>query len=58
VDKLTRAERSRARYALETAFNGPVLPVSAASGEGLKELWKLIDRLLSNQPSKLTPRSR
>lgn len=56
LDKLTRAERPRVRLALETAFNGPVLSVSAASGEGLKDLWKLIDRLLSRQPPRLHPR--
>jgi hypothetical protein len=26
-------------------FEHPVLPVSADTGEGLDELWKLIDRL-------------
>jgi GTP-binding protein len=56
LDKLTRAERPRARKRLEAAFNGPVLPVSAASGEGLKELWTLIDRLLSKHPPRLNPR--
>ena len=58
VDKLTRAERTRAQHALDHAFNGPVLPVSAASGEGLKDLWILIERLLSSHPPKLTPRLR
>ena len=56
LDKLTRAERQRATRTLETAFNGTVLPVSAATGEGLKELWKLIDRLLSKHPPRLKPR--
>lgn len=56
LDKLTRAERPRARLELETAFKGPVLPVSAATGEGLKDLWTLIDRLLSRQPPRLLPR--
>jgi GTP-binding protein len=56
VDKLTRAERQRASRKLDTAFNGPVLPVSAASGEGLKDLWQLIDRLLSKHPPRLNPR--
>jgi len=55
-DKLTRAERTRVERALETAFNGPVLPVSAATGEGLKDLWKTMDRLLSSHPSRLRPR--
>jgi GTP-binding protein len=56
MDKLTRAERPRVTRTLETAFNGPVLPVSAATGEGLKELWTLIDRLLSRHPPRLNPR--
>ena len=56
LDKLTRAERQRASRKLDTAFNGPVLPVSAASGEGLKDLWQLIDRLLSKHPPRLNPR--
>jgi GTP-binding protein len=58
IDKLTRAERTRGQQALESAFNGPVLPVSAVSGEGLKDLWRLIARLLSNHPPRLTPRPR
>jgi GTP-binding protein len=58
IDKLTRAERTRAQRTLESAFNGPVLPVSATSGEGMKDLWRLIARLLSNHPPKLTPRPR
>ena len=58
IDKLTRAERTRGQRALDTAFNGPVLPVSAATGEGLKDLWTLIERLLSNHPPRLTPRPR
>ena len=49
VDKLTRAERSRAQQAFERAFTSPVVPVAAATGEGLKELWILIRRLL-NRP--------
>jgi GTP-binding protein len=58
MDKLTRAERSRAQHAFERAFLGPVLPVSAATGEGLKELWILIARLLSSHPPPPThPRS-
>ena len=57
-DKLARAERTRAQRELETAFNGPVLPVSAVSGEGMKDLWKTMDRLLSSHPPSLTPRRR
>jgi GTP-binding protein len=54
-DKLTRAERSRAQHAFERAFTTPVLPVAAVSGEGLRELWTLIRRLLnSSRPPKPT----
>ncbi len=45
VDKLTRAERLRHARELESLFDAPVLLVSAQSGEGLEELWKLIARL-------------
>jgi GTP-binding protein len=46
VDKLTRAERQRHLRDVEAHHQGPVLPVSAATGEGLDELWKQIARLL------------
>jgi len=45
VDKLSRAERLRAIRALEAVFEHSVLPVSAVTGEGLDELWTLIERL-------------
>ena len=45
VDKLTRAERARHSRQLDTLFAGPVPLVSAHSGEGLEELWKLIVKL-------------
>jgi GTP-binding protein len=51
VDKLARGERIRAMRELESVFDAPVLPVSAASGEGLDELWKLIDRLVNTRNS-------
>ena len=47
VDKLTRAERARHSRQLDTLFAGPVLLVSAHTGEGLEELWKLIVKLPS-----------
>ena len=47
VDKLTRAERTRHARELESAFERPVLLVSADTGEGLDELWKMIARLPS-----------
>jgi GTP-binding protein EngB required for normal cell division len=48
IDKLARGERIRALRELESAFQHPVLPVSAATGEGLDELWTLIDKLANN----------
>lgn len=46
IDKLSRAELDRALRAWKTSLNTPVRPVSAANGEGLEDLWKLISRLL------------
>jgi GTP-binding protein len=51
IDKLSRSERQRAMRTNDAVFEHPVLPVSAATGEGLDELWKLIDRLLSSRPA-------
>jgi len=48
IDKLSRAERRKALGQLESVFEDAVLPCSAATGEGLDELWKLIDRLANN----------
>ena len=45
VDKLTRADRARHARELESLFDGPVLLVSAETGEGLDALWKLIVNL-------------
>ncbi|MGE5244379.1 MAG: ribosome biogenesis GTP-binding protein YihA/YsxC [Betaproteobacteria bacterium] len=58
IDKLARGRRSRALAELESVFEGPVLPVSAATGEGLDELWILIDRLAnsSRPPAAAPPR--
>ena len=44
IDKLARGERIHALRQLESVY-GTVLPVSAATGEGMDELWNLIDRL-------------
>ena len=46
MDKLTRAERVRHVKELERLHDGPVVGVSAQTGEGLKDLWKTIDALL------------
>ena len=45
VDKLTRAERERHARELETLFQVPVALVSALTGEGLDDLWKMIASL-------------
>jgi GTP-binding protein EngB required for normal cell division len=47
VDKLTRAERVRHARELQTLFDLPVPLVSALTGEGLDELWKMIASLPS-----------
>jgi GTP-binding protein len=51
IDKLARGERIRALRELESVFEQAVLPVSAVTGEGLDELWKLIDRLRHSSSS-------
>ena len=48
IDKLGRGERIRAVRELESVFETAVVPVSATTGEGLDELWKLIDRLMKS----------
>ncbi len=57
IDKLARGERIRAMTQLESVFNAVVLPVSAATGEGMDDLWNLIDRLANPaRPSSSRPR--
>jgi GTP-binding protein len=57
VDKLARGQRIRALRELESVFDEPVLPVSAVTGEGLDELWKLIDSL-GTSPNSSSNRAR
>jgi GTP-binding protein len=58
IDKLARGERIRAMGQLESVFDEPVLPVSAVTGEGLDELWKLIDSLVNRpRPNSSSPSS-
>lgn len=45
VDKLSRSERAKNLKALERQLGTAALPISAASGEGLDDLWRLIARL-------------
>jgi GTP-binding protein len=47
IDKLARGQRIRALSACESVFQHPVTPVSAVTGEGLEELWILINTLAS-----------
>jgi GTP-binding protein len=47
MDKLSRNARARAVRETERHFNRPVLAVSASTGEGLDELWRLIVNLAS-----------
>ncbi len=46
IDKLSRTERAKNLKRLETEFGLPALPASAASGEGMDELWRTIARLV------------
>jgi GTP-binding protein len=48
IDKLSKNERAKNLKLLETSFAMPALPVSAASGEGMDELWRTIARLARN----------
>jgi GTP-binding protein len=57
VDKLARGQRIRAMRELESVLEDSVLPVSAVTGEGLDELWNLIDKL-ANSLKPHPPRSR
>ena len=50
IDKLSRNERAKTLKLLETTFAMPALPVSAASGEGMDELWRTIARLVRTGP--------
>jgi GTP-binding protein len=61
VDKLARGQRIRAMRELESVLEDSVLPVSVVTGEGLDELWKLIDKLANTRtrrrPSSSPPRA-
>lgn len=57
IDKLSRAERLRAIRTNEAVFEHPVLPVSAVTGEGLDELWKLIEKLTNGSHRRPRPNS-
>ncbi len=52
IDKLARGERIRAMRTVESVFHAPALAVSSATGEGMDELWKLIERLTSRNSNR------
>jgi GTP-binding protein len=56
IDKLARGERIRAMRELESVVEDSVLPVSAVTGEGLDELWKLMDRLANSRNPQPRPK--
>ena len=45
IDKLSRVERARNLEELKRGFGTAALPISAARGEGLDDLWNLITRM-------------
>ena len=49
IDKLSRSDRGKNLKALERIFGMTPLPVSAAGGEGLDQLWRLIARVAREQ---------
>ena len=49
IDKLSRSDRGKNLKTLERIFGMTPLPVSAAGGEGLDELWRLIARVAREQ---------
>jgi len=49
IDKLSRSERDRNLKELGRILGCAAVPVSAASGEGLEDLWKLIARVARDQ---------
>ena len=49
IDKLSRSERTRNLTELERVLGHAPLPVSAASGEGLDDLWRLMAKLARDQ---------
>jgi GTP-binding protein len=49
VDKLSRAERTRALKTITATLEGPALAFSAATGEGRDDLWNMIVELARAQ---------
>jgi GTP-binding protein len=55
IDKLARGERIRAMRQLQSVYDAPVVPVSAQTGEGMEDLWKLIASLSKPRPRRKNP---
>ena len=55
IDKLARGERMRAMRVVESVFDTSVLPVSAVTGEGLDQLWRMIERLANSRGETAEP---
>ncbi len=58
MDKLSRNERGRTLDRFEQSCGMPVLAVSAATGEGLEDLWKQMTSWVASQRVRRPPRSR
>jgi GTP-binding protein EngB required for normal cell division len=52
IDKLSRGERAQRLNQWNHSLKTPVLPTSAATGEGLDDLWTTIARLLPQRRKK------
>ncbi len=58
IDKLGRAARAAACRTVETTVGGPVLPVSARTGEGLDDLWRAMLGWTSSEARRRVARAR
>lgn len=58
IDKLSQSERAKTLDRFEQLFGEPGLAVSAATGEGLEDLWKQIVSLVTSIPASKPRRSR
>jgi GTP-binding protein len=57
IDKLSRGERARVLTQWNNSLKTPALPTSAATGEGLDDLWTTIVRLLPPRKTKTGTRA-
>lgn len=45
VDKLSSNQYSRSLKRIENVFGSPIIPYSAATGVGKKQLWQTLERI-------------